>query len=148
MENITEKSLAEFLRQNKKVFLDSMIFIYYFEGYEKKSKQLQCLFNAIEKGETHAFMSLVTISEVLVRPYTLQALDIADEYLRFFNEFPSLTILPFSQETAARAAYVRSKTNLKTPDAIQIAAALTANISGFITSDKQLSSKHLNFFYL
>lgn len=138
---------VQFLKKNRKIFLDSMIFIYLFEGYHEHQKDLKYLFTAIEEGKNLAFTSLITLSEVLVKPYKLQAFSLIDEYLRFFNEFPHLHLLTFSQETALQTAKIRALSRFKTPDAIQIATALEEKTQGFITSDRQLVFEGIDFLY-
>jgi len=140
--------IERFLKDCRSIFLDSMIFIYFFEGREERQRDLTYLFDSIEQGKMNASTSSLTISEVLVKPYKTQALSLIDEYLRFFNEFPHLRVLPLSQEIAIETARIRAQSNLKTPDAIQLASALIDRSDGFITSDKQLVLSGLNFFYL
>ena len=141
-------SIEEFLKKNKTVFLDTMIFIYFFEAQKGREKELRNLFTAIESGQIAAFTSLITLTEVLVKPYKLKVFSLVDEYLRFFNEFPHLSLISSSQEIAMRAAQLRASRNFKTPDAMQLASALAVNARGFITRDKQLSLKEMSFLYL
>ena len=141
-------AIEEFLKENKSVFLDTMIFIYFFEAQQGKEKELRHLFNVIENGHVSAFTSLITLTEILVKPYKLKIYSLVDEYLRFLNEFPHLSLAPLSQEIFIKAAQLRANYNFKTPDAIQLASALDINAAGFITGDKELLLKEMNFFYL
>jgi predicted nucleic acid-binding protein len=47
-----------------------------------------------------------------------------------------MQLIPISQTVLKQAANSRAKTNLKTPDAIHAATALSINCTQFITNDK------------
>ena len=46
--------------------------------------------------------------------------------------------MPVNEAIAARAAHLRAIYNLRTPDALQVAAALDANCDAFLTNDRGL----------
>ncbi|MEH1997648.1 MAG: PIN domain-containing protein [Nostoc sp.] len=48
----------------------------------------------------------------------------------------NMQLLPISQPVLRQAASLRATTNLKTPDAIHAATALSVNCNQFITNDK------------
>lgn len=52
--------------------------------------------------------------------------------------YPGLTWLPVSLEVADRAAELRARYHVSTPDAIQIATALNWHATGFVGNDKAL----------
>ncbi|MCI5149129.1 MAG: PIN domain-containing protein, partial [Candidatus Electrothrix sp. MAN1_4] len=47
-------------------------------------------------------------------------------------------LVQIDEEIAERASELRSSYNLRTPDALQIAAALSADCEVFLTNDKKL----------
>jgi predicted nucleic acid-binding protein len=49
-----------------------------------------------------------------------------------------LLLLPVDRETAEIGAVLRAKHRLRTPDALQVAAALNAGCEVFLTNDKRL----------
>jgi predicted nucleic acid-binding protein len=49
---------------------------------------------------------------------------------------PPIHLVPISKSLLIQAANLRSKTNLKTPDAIHAATALSVSCSQLITNDK------------
>jgi predicted nucleic acid-binding protein len=57
-----------------------------------------------------------------------------------FRNFPHLSVIPVTDDIAERAAFLRARYNLRTPDAIQVATALISGSPAFLTNDKSLSS--------
>lgn len=143
-----EKGFLRFLETHRSCFLDSMVFIYFFEGFVPKEPLLKLLFSRIESGVNLGYTSLITLSEVLVKPYQKKDNEIVNEYIRFFREFPHLTILPINQVLSIHAAKLRAQHRLKTPDAFQVALALEYQIDGFITSDREIRISQPSIFYL
>ena len=47
-------------------------------------------------------------------------------------------LVPIDSVVAERAAELRAQFTLRTPDALQIASALSANCEAFLTNDRQL----------
>ncbi len=119
--------------------LDSMIFIYLFEEDERFIKKIRPLFENIERGLFSAVTSIITPLEVL----SAQKLE-KDHYRRlafsrFFQKTPNLTIYDINWEIMEIAADLRRKNPyIRTPDSLQIATAITAGVTVFITNDKKL----------
>ncbi len=51
-----------------------------------------------------------------------------------------LSIIPVTDDIAERAAFLRARYNIKTPDALQLATALLTGGKFFLTNDESLSS--------
>jgi predicted nucleic acid-binding protein len=49
-------------------------------------------------------------------------------------------VIPVTDDIAERAAFPRTSQNLKTPDALRLAAALLSGSNFFLTNDESLSS--------
>ncbi len=129
--------LNSLLKKNVTVALDTNCFIYYFES-DYMAEKLIPLFEAIEKGFVKGLTSVLTISEILVKPMTLGLDEVCDEYVALLSTYPNLKIIPFNLDIAIRTAAVRAGYNIKTPDAIQVASAIEEGASLFITNDLKL----------
>lgn len=57
-----------------------------------------------------------------------------------FRNFPHLSVIPVTDEIAERAAFLRARYNLKTPDAVQLATTLVSGSRFFLTNDADLPS--------
>ena len=59
------------------------------------------------------------------------------DYELYLTNFPHLSIVPLGLELAREAARVRGATGLRTPDAIQVAAARLAGADTIVTNDRR-----------
>ncbi len=74
--------------------------------------------------------------ECLVKPLRDNDMPILREYERYFTD---ISFLPLTTAVFDRAAELRAHHNLRTPDAIHLAAALTHRCDEFWTNDARLS---------
>jgi predicted nucleic acid-binding protein len=132
-------SLLKRLR-GQTVCLDTMIFIYAFEEHPTYLPFLKTFFLSVEKGEIEAVISTITMTECLVQPYRKKDFALAAQYLIVFRNFPHLSVIPVTDEIAERAAFLRARYNLKTPDAVQLATTLVSGSRFFLTNDADLPS--------
>jgi predicted nucleic acid-binding protein len=73
--------------------------------------------------------------EVLVQPYRESDEERVDSFYALLSTYPHLAWIDTSLAIADRAAHLRAKFNLRTPDAIQAATAIVAGSTGFISND-------------
>ena len=73
--------------------------------------------------------------EVLVQPYRDSDEERVDAFYSLLSTYPHLRWIDTSLQIADRAAQLRAKFNLKTPDAIQAATAIASAATGFISND-------------
>jgi predicted nucleic acid-binding protein len=79
---------------------------------------------------------VITLTEVLVKPLRDGNRQAAEEYRRLLSSFPHLSIVEIDRPVARRAADLRAEHGIRTPDALQIAAALSRSATGFVTNDE------------
>jgi len=84
--------------------------------------------------------SFVTLLEVLVHPLREGRPELAEEYRNILLQSPALTAIPLDEGIAEGAAELRARHNLRTPDAIQTAAAIRSRASWFLTNDAELAN--------
>jgi len=120
----------------KTVFFDTAPFIYVFENKLPYRNLLAPVFLAVDDGEINAVSSLITVVEVLSKPYGLEQWDLIKTYRNVFGNLSKIDVLPLTMETADLTAQIRGKYDLKTPDAIQWATATLYNVDYFLTNDK------------
>ena len=78
---------------------------------------------------------MVTLLEVLVRPFRHGEADLAQQYRDILLNTEHLNTIELSQDTAEEAARLRAQHNLRTPDAVQLATAIHAHATMFLTND-------------
>lgn len=122
------------------VGLDTAPLIYYIEANPTYISMLDPFFDALDAGEFNVVTSFVTLLEVLVQPIRHGDTSLADQYRHILLNFAGLKSVPLSEDVAEQAAKLRAAHNLRTADAIQMATALSAGASVFLTNDLKLAS--------
>lgn len=120
--------------------LDSAIFIYFIERNSLYHPIVRPLFQAIADGRLFGVTSGLTLMETLVAPLRVGNAVIAHQYERLLTRGGNLRLVPLDFGLLRAAAHVRATTRLKTPDAIQIASALSAGCPAFLTNDGRIPS--------
>ena len=137
MEKVRVKILA-MLRKYALVGIDTMAFIYHFEKNENYQPFTTALFSCIESGDIKAVTSMITLLEVLVKPKKEKNNYLVEEYKFLLETFPNLRMLSLDAKVADIASGLRAEYNIKTPDAIQVASAMSAGAEAFITNEPSL----------
>jgi predicted nucleic acid-binding protein len=120
------------------VAIDTSPFIYYIEDHPELGPLLEPVFQAIAGLELAAFTSELTLLETLVQPLRLGDQELVDEYTEVLIGSDGLELIPVDRVCLQLAAEIRAHARVKTPDAIQLAAAALAGCSSFLTNDRRL----------
>ncbi|MBA4368014.1 MAG: PIN domain nuclease [Desulfobacterium sp.] len=123
--------------QGKTVGLDTAPLIYFIEENPKYIETVRLFFEAMDRGSFLVVTSTVTLLEVLVHPLRCNNRELATEYRDILLNSKLMT-LEVSNVIAEQAAQLRAVHNIRTPDAIQISAALDARATYFFTNDIRL----------
>jgi predicted nucleic acid-binding protein len=123
--------------KGKTIGLDTAPLIYFIEEHPTYLETILNFFEAVENGEITAVTSTVSLLEVLVHPFRCNNDDLATEYQDILLHSKVITY-DVSAPIAGSAAQLRSRHNIRTPDAIQIAAAMHAGATHFLTNDARL----------
>jgi predicted nucleic acid-binding protein len=119
-----------------KVFFDTNLFIYMFEGLEpKKSRMVGIRKRMLERGD-RLVTSAMTLGEVLVRPARLGQTSLVEQYDRAIRS--TAQVVPFDGSVAWRYASLRATHTLRNADAIQLACAAHFGVDLFITNGRDL----------
>ena len=118
--------------------MDTAPIIYYIEG-NSQFYQIKELINQIQENNITIFSSVITITEVLVKPVSLGQMNVINSFLNFLKNPDNIIILSVNERIAEQAGYLRGKyPSLKTLDAIQISSAIEARTDAFLTNDLRL----------
>jgi predicted nucleic acid-binding protein len=119
--------------------LDTVVFIYFIEEHPRYVALLDPIFAAIDKERLPAISSILTLLEVLVIPYRAGNVLLADRYERVLTSSRGLRLVDVDRSQLRAAAQLRAiHTSLRTPDALQITAALSGGCSVLLTNDRAL----------
>jgi predicted nucleic acid-binding protein len=121
---------------NGPLALDTVVFIYFIEEHPRYLPVLDPVFAAIDKGRLPAIASSLTLLEVLVVPYRAGNIPLAERYEQVLTSSRGLRLLDVDRTQLRAAAQLRAlHPGLRTPDAIQISAALEGGCTVLLTND-------------
>jgi predicted nucleic acid-binding protein len=120
----------------KRIFFDTNVFIYMFEGLEpNRSRMLDIRKRTLERGD-RLVTSAMTLGEVLVKPTKLGQVSLIEQYDKAIRA--TSEVISFDPQVAWRYASLRATHNIRNADAIQLACAAHYGVDLFITNDTQL----------
>ena len=120
------------------VALDTQVFIYFIEEDKRFLPLVKPVFEAIDHGTPPAVTSALTLMELLVLPYRNGNATLADRYEALLTRSRGLRCVDIDRSVLKAAAQLRANLKLKPPDAIQMATAMVANCSVFLTNDRRI----------
>jgi predicted nucleic acid-binding protein len=120
------------------VGLDTAIFIYFIENHSRYGPLAGDLFRAIDRGRISAITSELTLLETLIVPYRARDFDLAERYETILTGSRNLEMIPIGRPLLRSAAALRAATSVRTPDAVQLSAAISRGCPVFLTNDRRL----------
>ena len=124
--------------ERERIGLDTNLFIYFLEDHPRYGTWCASLFDRIERGHNAAVTSTVTLLELLVQPYRDQKEELAQKIFALTSTYPKIEWVSVSLTLADRAAELRARYRLSTPDAIQLATAIAGKAVRFYGNDRGL----------
>ncbi len=120
------------------VGVDTVIFIYFIEEHPQFLRLLEPLFQEAAEGRITLITSALTLLEVLVVPYRAGDHLLAGRYESILTRSRGVSVADISRDHLRAAAQLRAVTGLRTPDSLQLVAALAGNCTAFLTNDREL----------
>ena len=120
------------------IALDTSIFIYFIERNPRFLPLINPLFEDADRGARELVTSAVTLLEVLVVPYRAGQRQLADRYEALLTRSRGIRLVDLTRDQLRAAAQLRAATGVKTPDALQLVAAIGAGCHTLLTNDRRL----------
>jgi predicted nucleic acid-binding protein len=130
--------LSEALTNVRRLGVEAAPFIYFAERRSGYVAKMRAVFQRVTDGEVAVVASTITLTETLAKPLREKADDLVAAYRAMLGETPGVLLQPVDSATADRAAGLRARYNLKTPDALHVATAIEAGCDAFLTNDRDL----------
>lgn len=121
-----------------RVGVDTAIFIYFIEENPQYLPAIIPLFREADQEKRELVTSALTLLEVLVVPYRAGHRMLAERYEALLARSRGIRVVDLSHEQLRAAAQLRAATGVKTPDALQLVAAIGAGCTTFLTNDRRL----------
>lgn len=122
----------------KIIFLDTAPLIYFIEGHSQYQQKLKQLFLLNDEGHFKFLSSVITLLEVLVKPLKEGQNKTVEQYKKILTNAEGIDIFEITIPVTIKAAELRAKYNIHTPDALQIATAIERQADFFLTNDLRL----------
>lgn len=126
------------LHPHTRLGLDTSVFIYHIESESPFSLAAGEVLHQLRLGTATGVTSVVTLTEILVKPLQVDRLGLAARYEMLIRAIPNLHIVDIDARVARHAAVLRARYRLRTADALQVAAALDRGATAFVTNDARL----------
>jgi predicted nucleic acid-binding protein len=118
--------------------VDTAIFIYLIEENPRYLPVIRPLFEQVDRGEREVVTSAITLLEVLVVPYRTGELALAERYEALLTRGRGIRMVELDRTQLRATAQLRARhSGLRTPDAVQLAAALTGSCTALVTNDRR-----------
>lgn len=126
--------------ENTILFLDTAPLIYFIEGHSAYQEKFKKLFKLNDEGYFKFLTSSITLLEVLVKPLKDGETKIVDQYKTILTGAEGINIFEITISIAIKAAEIRAKYGLRTPDALQVATSIEHKADYFLTNDFRLKN--------
>ena len=120
------------------VGVDTSIFIYFIEEHPQFLPLIESLFREVHEGRKELVTSALTLLEVLMVPYRSGDHLLAGRYEALLTQSRGVHVADISRGHLRAAAQLRAATGVKTPDSLQVVAALAFGCTAFLTNDRDL----------
>jgi uncharacterized protein len=123
------------------LLVDTSVFSYHLADHPRYAPLTAVILEAIESGKVAGIASAVTVAEILTRPAVAGDRQAMQDYELLLTGFPNLQLAPLDVPLARETAVVRAVTGLRTPDAVQVAAARLYGADAIITNDHRWAAR-------
>ena len=125
------------LKPNDIIFLDTAVFIYFFEKNKDYYLGLQQVYNQIYETNAQAITSIITYIELTTHPAKKGKYQLVRKYRDYLSNSENISLFPLDMDIADQVVSVRTQYRFKTPDAIQIGTAAACGADYILTNDKK-----------
>jgi len=133
---MTKTPLSQALAGVRQIMFDSAPVIYFVEENPRYDAVVTAIFQQVDQGMIRGVTSLVTLIEVLTKPVRVGDQALAQDYRDLLMDSANFYLQPtITLAESEQAAQWRARYNLKTPDALQVAIALSTGSDAFLTND-------------
>jgi predicted nucleic acid-binding protein len=130
--------LQDALRGVHRLAFDTSPLIYLIEKHPTYFDRMVFIIHAVQNNPIDGVASVLVLTEVLVQPLRAEDLALAKDYEDIFLNSVNFRLLPVDGPVARQAAHLRAHYNLRTPDALHLATAITSGSNAFFTNDLAL----------
>ena len=129
------RRIADALSGIRSLGFDSDCIIYFVDPNPDFEQKMITIFQAITSGQLRGQTSTLTLTEGMVGPLRKGDTETAQRYRDLLLNSFDFQVLPIDAAIAERAAELRVRYNMRTPDAVQAASAIHSGCDAFLTNN-------------
>lgn len=126
------------LRGIRQLAFDTAPLIYFVERNPSYFERMLFIMGYVDRGLIAGVASTMALTEVLVQPLRAGDSALTERYETILSHSRGFRLEPVTTPVARHAADLRARYNLRTPDALHIATAISAGCDAFLTNDTAL----------
>ena len=126
----------------RRIYWDTMLLIYLLEGNARYSARVLEILQVSLMRKDLLFTSFLGLGEVMAGAARTSDRIAGEQILAEMNDV-GFSFLPFDKASVDTFAALRAASQVKAPDAINLACAAAAGIDLFLTGDRQLLKLHV-----
>ena len=126
------------MRSHARLGLDTPVFIYHIAAGPPFAVVAGQVLDQLKRRSTTGVTSVLTVTELLVRPLQAGRRGLAARYETLVRATPNLAVVDIDARIARRAAGLRANYGVRTADAIHVASCLEHGATAFVTNDTRL----------
>ena len=139
---LSTASLERIVPEGAGLLLDSSTLIAYFDKSERTARVAAAVIDGfVRSGRNTAVVSVVSITELVVRPLRDSDVALADRIVEFLTHFPNLKLGVVDLPVAREAGLLRARLGLGSPDALILATGLVEGCRHIVANDRAWSTK-------
>jgi predicted nucleic acid-binding protein len=123
------------------IVIDANVFLNVKNKEEPFYPYSEQVLNSVDEGRNKAFLSTVVVAEICCGYYLTGETKDKEDFILHVSSSQNFSIVDLNTLIADQAAYVRSETGMKLPDAIIVATAMIQKANRIITNDKDSFKK-------
>ena len=131
--------LVRDLAEHTSIGVNTSPFIYLWERHSRYMALATELFEHLKSPHVQGVTSMITLIEACDHRKRLGRSDLVQAYERALLRSQQVQTVSVDAGVARRAASLRADYGIRTPDAVQIGAALQAGATAFVTNDRRLA---------
>jgi predicted nucleic acid-binding protein len=128
-------ALTDEIQDDSDVAFDTNAVVYYVENNARYLSQLAPLFVRLSAGAFRGHVSVITLLEVLVKPFVLNDLNLAEKYRSALIRSESMSLHLADVAVSERAAEIRARLNLSVADSLVASTAIEFGCSHIVVND-------------
>jgi predicted nucleic acid-binding protein len=130
--------ISDALVNVQRLYVETSPFIYYVENHPVYADKVDAIYEVVNTSELEIITSVVTLAETLTKPLRTGDKNVEQAYRVLLQQTKRIALVPITLQIAERTADLRARYNLRTPDALHIAAAIDSQCGAFLTNDLKL----------